>query len=95
MCCEYLRGLNERCSKLFIKKCKLYTVSISVCSRPKRMVQFHPASKLPSWKCWEETQRRITLFQNFCTRALKGLGTEVSTIFIILMLVEMVFSSLL
>jgi len=59
------------------------------------MVQIHPASKLPSWKCWEETQRRIILFQKFCARALKGLGTEVSTIFIILMLVEMAFSSLL
>jgi len=57
------------------------------------MVQIHPASKRPSMKCWEETERRIILFQTFFARALKGCGTEVSTLIIILMLVEMEFSS--
>jgi len=58
-------GINERCSKHFIKKCKLHTSSILVCNHPNHMVPIHPAFKTSlaslnfPLKCWEETQRRI------------------------------------
>jgi len=58
-------GITERCSKHFIKKCKLHTSSILVCNHPDHVVQIHPAFKTSlalfnfPLKCWEETQRRI------------------------------------
>jgi len=36
-------GINERCSKRFIKKRRLHTSSILVCNHPNHVVQIHPA----------------------------------------------------